>query len=108
MGKTARLAAAGIDQQAERERLVRLRGEVLDGLRLAVFQNVEIFFFEVGISNPCLSFTLKNMETTLTLRLKVVNGPWSSCCCWASGDCGGRLLRVLLLRCRKEGQGEHQ
>jgi hypothetical protein len=40
----AHLAAAGIDQNAEGQRQIGFRLEILDGLRLAIFGNVEVFF----------------------------------------------------------------
>ena len=72
------LAARGIDQDAEGERQVRFRGEVFDGLRLAVFKNVKSSLVRLGISAPCLSLTLKKSPTTLTLNLSVSAGACSS------------------------------
>src|SRR5438132_10661609 len=44
----ALLTAAGVDQNAESERQVRFRGEVLDGLRLSVFEDIEIALRQAG------------------------------------------------------------
>ena len=44
----AGLTAAGVDQQAEREREIRLLRKILDGLRAAVFLKREIVFGEVA------------------------------------------------------------
>ena len=40
--------AAAVNQNAEGERLIGLCGEILDGLWLAIFKNLEIIFAEVG------------------------------------------------------------
>ena len=42
-----RLAAAGVDQDPEGQRQIGIRVEILDGLRLAIFQNLEVFFDHV-------------------------------------------------------------
>ena len=72
------LAAGGIDEDAEGERQIRFGGEVLDGLRLAVFEDFKSSLVWLGMSAPCLSFTLKKTPTTLTLTLRVSLGCWSS------------------------------
>ena len=43
----ARLAAAGIEQQAEREREIALLGEVADGLRAPVFLDGELVLGQI-------------------------------------------------------------
>ena len=58
-GQHTGLAAAGIDQQAQRERLVGLRCEILDCLRLAVFTDLEIFFFQIRNQGSALVFDVE-------------------------------------------------
>ncbi len=50
----ALLAAAGIDQDAERQRQIGFGFKVLDGLRLAVFENVEIILGQAGNQGAAL------------------------------------------------------
>ena len=47
-GDDVLLAHAGVDHQAERERKIGVAGKVFDGLRPAVFEDLEIFAIEVA------------------------------------------------------------
>ncbi len=53
-GKHARFAAAGIHQQAQGERLNGVSLVVLDGLRLAVFKNLELILRQIRHQGPML------------------------------------------------------
>src|SRR5262249_52295847 len=56
------LATAGIDQNAQSQRKIRLRGKILDGLRLAILQNLKIFLLETGDQS---SFLIPHIEEEL-------------------------------------------
>ena len=53
------LASAGVDHDTQGEGQVRLCREVLDGLRFAVFVNLEIVFGEVGDQRAMLIFDIE-------------------------------------------------
>ena len=53
------LAAGGINEDAEGQRQIRFGGEVFDGLRLAVFEDLEVIFGEVGNERAVLVFDVE-------------------------------------------------
>src|SRR4029077_1778792 len=48
-----------VNEQADGKRLVRQRGKILDGLRLALFQQLEMIFFQIGDEGAVLVFYIK-------------------------------------------------
>ena len=99
----ALLAAAGVDQDAERERQIRFGGEVLDGLRSAVLSDVEVTFGQVGDERALFVFDVEkqlhhvDINFQRLLRLLVVAalvGASLTCPAW-TGRClaCGRLGR---------------
>src|SRR5580700_6872867 len=70
----ALLAAAGINEDSERERQIRFRSEVLDGLRLAVFGDCEIVFGQVGNKHALLVFYVEEELHHINVDLQRLPG----------------------------------
>ena len=69
-GQHARLAGAGVDQDPQRQRLVRLRGKVLNRLRLAVFHHLEVVLRQPRNQHAVLVLHIKEQADDVDLRLK--------------------------------------
>ena len=77
------LAAGGINENAKGERQIRFGGEVLDGLRLAVFEDLEIIFGQIGNQHAVLVFDVEEYSHHVDVDLQSL-GLTSSGACWAS------------------------
>ena len=66
----ALLAGTRVDHNAEGERLVGFRSEVLDGLRLAVFKHGEVVFGKVGHEQAMLVLDIEEQVDDVDLRLE--------------------------------------
>ena len=70
----AHLAAAGIDQDAQRKREIGFGLEVFDGLRLAVLEEVEVVFGEVGNQRAMLVFDVEEQLDDFDVDLEGLDG----------------------------------
>ncbi len=70
MVQHAGLAGAGIDHDAQGQRLVRFRREILDGLRLAVLEHLEIVFGEIGNQHAMLVLHIEEQVDNVHLGLE--------------------------------------
>ena len=66
----AHLAAAGIDQDAEGQRQIGFGLEILDGLRLAIFEDFEVVFGEVGDQRAVFVFDVEEELHDLDVDLE--------------------------------------
>ena len=85
-GQHARLAGAGVDHDAQGQRLVRFRRKILDGLRLAVLEHLEVVFGEVGNQHAVLVLHIEEQVDDVDLRLEGLQRFFI-----------GRRLRLLVL-----------
>src|ERR1017187_7981923 len=69
-GQHALLAGACVDQNAERERLVGIGAEILDGLGLAVFEHVEVALHQAGNQQTVVVLHIKEDADHVDLRLE--------------------------------------
>src|SRR5882757_3955965 len=92
------LAAAGIDQDPERQGKVGLGLKVLDGLRLTIFEDIKVVLREAGNQRSMLVFDVKeqlhDFDTGLEGRAGLV--------------VSGRLLILRILRTRGESESQHE
>src|ERR1035438_1487111 len=69
-GQHALLAGTGVDEQTERQRLIGVGAEILDGLGLAVFEHVEVALHEAGDQQAVVVLHIKEDADHVDLRLE--------------------------------------
>ena len=70
----SQLTAAGVDQNSERERQVRLGGKIFHGLRLAVFRDIKVSFGKVRHECAVLVFDVKENLHDVDVHLQSFGG----------------------------------
>ena len=70
----ARLAAAGVDQDAEGEREIGFGGEIFDGLGLAVFRHLEVVLRQAGDEAALFVLHIEKQLDDIDIDLERVHG----------------------------------